>query len=636
MISLSWSNGGMLLWWVSVVLLVAATHAVKCPQLCSCQQPKQNELKIDCGLHKVNESILVHELDLLLSDEELRERLTLLQISRTSLTQVPVSICNLENLTALNLDGNRLTHLPDNCFTNIRALQWLSARSNNITQLQDGLFDGLNSLNGIWFDDNQINTIGLRVFSNQSDLLNLKKISLFQNNLRSLEPWPIIRGLHRSHDSKVYIDLSENSISNFTNNIHWQFNCSMRSYAKVDLRSNKIRHLTDFVMGWDLPPSSELFCLISFASDPKHPSFELYMQYSSTYVCDCQDILLYNYQAFRFIRHGLLNDVVCNEPPRLGNALVLQVPLIEFVCELSDQCPTNCRCVYRPQNATLHVYCSAFNLSSLPLKLPPLPKNNVRYKLDFSNNKRLRRLEGRPYFVNASILDVSNCAISVVDINAWKEIAKMQSPFVTPQVYLQNNKIKSVQPEVSGINFSSVYLILNHNPWECSCGNQWMIDWFKSLSLTSPNGGDASCASPSRLRGRRILQSTKGDFCIDPTVRMLKISLLSTLTPVAALVLFGFAVYLLRVQLFRKWKFHPFDRDECVGEDMDYDVFLCFSSEDENPHGLHILELLESKGYRVCYHVRDFGPGLILDNIIQSIQRSKRTVCLLSANFLRR
>ena len=69
---------------------------------------------------------------------------------------------------------------------------------------------------------------------------------------------------------------------------------------------------------------------------------------------------------------------------------------------------------------------------------------------------------------------------------------------------------------------------------------------------------------------------------------------------------------------------------------MDYDVFLCFSSEDENPHGILILELIESKGYRVCYHVRDFGPGLILDNITQAIERSKRTVCLLSTNFLTR
>ena len=70
---------------------------------------------------------------------------------------------------------------------------------------------------------------------------------------------------------------------------------------------------------------------------------------------------------------------------------------------------------------------------------------------------------------------------------------------------------------------------------------------------------------------------------------------------------------------------------------MDYDVFLCCSSEDENPHVLHIIQLMESKGYRVCYHERDFLPGArIPDSMIQSIERSKRTICFISCNFLRR
>jgi len=72
-------------------------------------------------------------------------------------------------------------------------------------------------------------------------------------------------------------------------------------------------------------------------------------------------------------------------------------------------------------------------------------------------------------------------------------------------------------------------------------------------------------------------------------------------------------------------------------EDLDYDVFLCCSLDDNSPHGLHLLQLMESKGYRVCYHLRDFlAGGLIMDNIHQSIVRSKRTVCLLSRKFMQR
>ena len=213
----------------------------------------------------------------------------------------------------------------------------------------------------------------------------------------------------------------------------------------------------------------------------------------------------------------------------------------------------------------------------------------------------------------------------------------MRSPFLTPRIYLQNNKIKSLPSEITVINSSSVIFALYNNPWDCSCKNRRMIPWFKSLSFTAANGGDALCASPSRLKGRSIAQSSEDDFCVDPALRMLTISLPSVLCPVALSLLIGFAVYRLRVRLYKRWKFHPFDRDECVGEDMDYDVFLCCSSEDNNPHGLRILELIESNGYRVCYHLRDFLAGVpITENMIQSIERSKRTLCLVSRNFLAR
>jgi len=103
------------------------------------------------------------------------------------------------------------------------------------------------------------------------------------------------------------------------------------------------------------------------------------------------------------------------------------------------------------------------------------------------------------------------------------------------------------------------------------------------------------------------------------------------------ILMFSCVVYRLRVRLYKRFKFHPFNRDECVGEDMDFDVYLCCSSEDHNPHGLHILEMIESRGYRDCYHLRDFlAGGAITENMIQSVVRSKRTVCLVSNNFLQR
>jgi len=109
-----------------------------------------------------------------------------------------------------------------------------------------------------------------------------------------------------------------------------------------------------------------------------------------------------------------------------GTVLAGRMPLIEFICDEANQCPSGCRCVYRPANATLHVYCSSANFSSLPLRLPPLPKSYDRYKLEFSNNKKLQHLEHRPYFVNTSILDVSDSGLTEIDLELWNSTSHMK------------------------------------------------------------------------------------------------------------------------------------------------------------------------------------------------------------------
>jgi len=99
----------------------------------------------------------------------------------------------------------------------------------------------------------------------------------------------------------------------------------------------------------------------------------------------------------------------------------------------------------------------------------------------------------------------------------------------------------------------------------------------------------------------------------------------------------GVIVHRLRFRLYARWNFHPFDRDECIGEDMYYDVLLSSSADDNLPDVNGIRERLEEHGYRVCYPPRDFLPGvLISENITNAVERSKRTVCFLTSHFLQR
>jgi len=323
---------------------------------------------------------------------------------------------------------------------------------------------------------------------------------------------------------------------------------------------------------------------------------------------------------------------ICNNKSLIQNQ-DNTVHLDQFVCELTERCPSGCRCVHRLANDTLHIYCSNTNLTVLPLQLPELTKSNTKYKLDFSNNRLFRRLEHRDYFVNTSILDVSNSNIQLTEsADVWNSIVNI------PQVNLYGNKLTSFPQSIISSNTTTAKLNIAQNPWDCSCDNKWMSRWLTSIAerLTEK----VLCYNPPRLRGKSIIQTNEEEFCVDPTAEASKRAWIISISAVAGVVVVLLSVivifYRLRVKLYTRWKFHPFDRDECPGEDMDYDVFLCCSSLDEEPTGNRILDSVEANGYRVCYHERDFLPGLIMDNIEASVTRSKRTVCLLTSNFIRR
>ena len=615
-----------------VTYVDAISNIPRCPTGCNCQETSSS-LTIDCrGLPAVHVKQLSNELDAILSSDHRVEHLASLRITNTPLTHVPASVCKLVHLTSLNLNHNYFAKLSDNCFTKLTKLVTLSVSRNAIVGLQDGAFDGLQSLVSLDLSYNQIAFIGLRVFSNSSDLIKLRSLNLDGNKLSSLEPWWYYRCILGNKTSPVRISLSHNLISNFTNKLQFEYRCGMKiPCGELNLSGNRIRHIMDILSGWNVVHGSNftaLLCLMGFGVSPN-----MYFNFSGIpYVCDCTDFWFLKFAHMGWMWH--MDSVYCIKPVSLLGRSVRRIPLNKFVCELTDRCPSNnCSCVYRPAHASLHVYCAAANLPSLPLDLPPLPKSYVKYRLDFSSNKLIRRLEHRPYFANTYYLDVNNCGIIEIDPGVLKDMNRLGN------TNLRGNMLQTFPRQAETVNISA-RLLIGLNPYRCSCGNSWMIGWLQSLSEQIADQRDITCASPPRMCGRNVLKSTVKDFCADREKRVL-IILILVVSLVACvfllLIIWGILIYKRRVKFFRRWKFHPFDRDECVGEDMDYDVFLCCSSEDHSPHGLRILREMESNGYRVCCHHRNTLAGTpITDNMIQSIKRSKRTVCFVSKNFLRR
>ena len=116
---------------------------------------------------------------------------------------------------------------------------------------------------------------------------------------------------------------------------------------------------------------------------------------------------------------------------------------------------------------------------------------------------------------------------------------------------------------------------------------------------------------------------------------LIQVAIPSSVGPLLLVICLVATIYRYRVAVFVRFNVHPFDVDECQGEDMIYDVFLICAYKDHDV-GLGIVGRLEDEGFKVFYHERDCRYGQnIMESIGSAIEKSKRVVCVLTNAFLR-
>jgi len=522
-------------------------HGALCPANCSCSI-EGSRLTVDClGQADIDGEDLLRQLDILLTSNLTHGHLTELSIINSPLRRVPRSICRLSTLTQLHLDNNRLTRLPDNCLSNLTALVSLTATRNNITELQDGLFDGLDRLERLVLSFNRISSIGLRVLNGSATLTRLRYVDLQHNSLQTLEPWFSYVSVNGEANNMAVIQLAYNNISTFTNTMGWKpKRAKMKEhYFDLVLDANPIRHLTDILRGWNMT------LWTAWTSSPfSSRSYSLSLRNVRLH-CDCIDFDVFKLAKIPYFHVHFLSGVYCDTPATLYERQVLTVSLDQFVCVLTKHCPPGCRCVHRPENATLHVYCSDTNIKVLPSELPELPKSYTRYHLDFSNNRLLRRLEHRDYFVNTYFLDLTNCNIGSVDFRLMNDLSNVA------RVSLDGNQLQSLPSLLATTSLDNrSELSLSRNPWKCSCDSSWMSGWLKLAQSSIVDADGIVCSSPPRLENRNVVGLSDEEFCEDPASRAAKKALTISMSTVAGVLLVLLStcivVYRLRVKLYTR------------------------------------------------------------------------------------
>lgn len=186
-------------------------------------------------------------------------------------------------------------------------------------------------------------------------------------------------------------------------------------------------------------------------------------------------------------------------------------------------------------------------------------------------------------------------------------------------------------------------LLLNNNRFHCSCSAIWFVMWLNQTTVTIPRlATDVTCASPGAQRGHPVI-SVDLQICqhnyLSIILYILMISLsLSLLTLAISSHLFLWDVWY--IYYFCRAKLKGYQR--LYSQSSVYDAFVIYDKDDSAVTEWVMKEMcshLEDRNDRrltLCLEERDWIPGCpLIDNLSQSIHKSKRTVFILTRRYMK-
>lgn len=601
------------------------------------------------------------------------------------------SFSNSPNLQAIRLDSNQLTEV-NGLFADISSLLWLNVSDNQLEWFDYALIpEGLQ-----WLDlhKNNIRELGnrynldyeLKLEQLDASFNKISKISassvpsgiqlLFMNdNLISIvEPHTFIKKTNLSR-----VDLYANQISSMDLNAlrltpvdpekplpefyiggnPFQCDCTMEWLQRI----NKLDHLRQHPRVMDL---ESIYCKLLHNRENNYmPLIEVE---SSQFLC--------TYKTHCFALCHCCDFDACD-------------------CEMT--CPTNCTCYHDQLWSANVVECSGAGYTEMPNTIPMdasevyLDGNNFGElsSHSFIGRKNLKVL----YANNSNIAAVYNHTFSGLrrlivlhlENNHIKELLgfELASLESLRELYLQGNMIHHIdnrtflelkQLEVLRLDENRLYsfevwqLSLNpylveiglaYNHWACDCGYVTKFKvWLKQNYGKVVDATRITCVvnNSTNQLGPKMADFNSSNcphFYSDGNRAIVEHQVMNDYLPlllgtmcifIASVVIVCGAFYYrreLRVWVYSRcglrmcYKTTAFDEQQ--DKDRLFDAYVSYSVKDEVFVTQTLAPGLESgdPSYRLCLHYRDFNvSAYVADTIIEAVESSKRTIIVLSKNFL--
>ncbi|XP_072937396.1 uncharacterized protein [Epargyreus clarus] len=538
--------------------------------------------------------------------------LTVLSIVSCGARTVPADLVRGSRLLViLSLKDNRLTELPGELLAEQKYLMELSLAQNRLRTLPSKLFAVSSNLVELDLSENVIEFLPNDIFKATE---HLSKLNLNQNNVKQLKPELFVPVRSLEHLSLAHNALVIADLAIFEH---------LLELKTLDLSHNAITQLSDFDLTFKWNGTVDLsynnisrFSLAEYdQANSKKASYRLI---NNTSICDCN---LYKFvialKEPNFAKRFYLDDAHCGSPASLSGKRLSTVPVDELSCALdTPPCPAHCACTLRPAAARFELDCPA-----APSELPPLaPLNATAVHL---------RLHTVPDDLAALPPEVRLVNLSGLGLTVPP---RALSPVHNLTIDLSNNDLTMAPISLLEANAT---VRLSGNVLDCDCAHYGSIAMLELRFSQLENGEKLRCRG-----GSSVMSTTAAQLCTMRNAITVGGSLAAVGLLLAALGVLAFR-YSTEIRLvLRRYEVLDFFFEETpdpAGLEKAYDAFVSFTHRDDDFVQDELVSQLEDgrRPLRLCLHYRDWEiGGLITEQIARSVSESRRTIVVMSREFL--
>uniref|UniRef100_A0A8C2TJL0 TIR domain-containing protein n=1 Tax=Coturnix japonica TaxID=93934 RepID=A0A8C2TJL0_COTJA len=227
---------------------------------------------------------------------------------------------------------------------------------------------------------------------------------------------------------------------------------------------------------------------------------------------------------------------------------------------------------------------------------------------------------------NLQFLDLENVGLHSLTLEVFGNLSKLKV------LRLARNELKTFNDSVASQLPSLRYLDLRKCPLSCTCDNTWLQRWLNNSRVQVVYPYNYTCGSQHNAYihsfDTRVCFLDLGLYLFAGTAPAVLLLLVVPVVYHRTYWKLKYHWYLLRCWVNQRWR-----REE---KRYLYDGFVSYNSADESWVLQKLVPELERGAFRLCLHHRDFQPGRsIIDNIVDAVYNSRKTVCVVSRNYLR-